>query len=563
MTTRYNFGIRNGQRRRPEPVRNGDRASEVRGVRFTFVAASELVDPSQNDVLRARLGGSAARSYVGCTIGAQTVVQAIAQGGSYADPSTYIPALAGATVRRVDLPGGSVSDEDVAAAMEADWLAFGVAATRVGAVVSVPNARDGFIGDAPALDAAGSFGRFGVRRMYLTGVANVANAGTLIRVVEMSAANGFTAPRGIVTGIAVHGSGGYQPRLAVGRCSAYPTPGTVTDIREGRLVASLAANAMGVVVLDSPLPFEQGDTLAILDCGGAAGTYARRAHGLAPAGNFNFGLNEAVFEDATRTDPTIPFGASYTPTLSSTLNFYDAHALVVEGEPYRRNGILQPTWYGTLRPATGDAPSSVVPSGFSDYQRMPAPQFDRLRATAVRVGMGTISPNDNMSHVLYQFLDLAIPTAVGGPRLGQGVTSVPTTANAYLVDPLADVPVGVDALGPDAIIAIGHCGGQIAPPGGPTTERLFFDSPGAGNNYLNSWPDTNDLGIYNDFIVSYGALAQYLVTTAAMPRNNPAPVWPATFVPGVGSTFSNIARFAFLCESQDAGFTVESYIEAA
>lgn len=547
--------ILNGVRTRPAPIRNGRRSyGPSTFVDVSTIGSSELLG-TPSEWLRAQLGGTAARSLVSYEIDGERIVQTFSQGGSRADPTTYIPALAGATNRFVSLGSGYVTPDDVAEALRLDCIAMGVAATRAANVVSIPGASSPIVGDAPAEGAAGPFGRWGMRRIWASGMTTTANLGTAIRYVQMP------ATAGIVTGLLCHGSGGYRPRLAIGRpTGAFPNPGAITDIREGRMASGLASAAAGVVVLDNPLPFAANEVLVILDCAGpATGTLSIRNFGLTPVGNGNFVLNQGVLVDQARTNPATLFGSSWTPGALTTVNTYDAHAVIFECTPYRRNGQIQPTWYGSVRPATaggGAAATPLVPAGGSDWFRSPAMQANRIRATRMRIAMNVASALENISAAMYVFGDLAYPTAAPGPFLG-GATIQPTVSGAF-ADAACLIELGREVLGANAIVGLGNCGGALAG-GAPSLEQLLFDTAGSPANYTGAWPDNADPSVFNDFVANYLALTQYLVTTSlggAMPGDTPNPNWPANFLPNASDqSFGNIARMAYLLESSDPGFT--------
>lgn len=504
------------------------------------------------------VGGQGARGWAAWERGGDLEVVSLQQGGSRADPRVYEASLSGASHAYADLGSVDRDADEVAAAIVAAAITLGASASaRPGGIVRIRNATNFATGNALTRSSI-SGQRLGCLRVYpdaaqLSAAANNGTAGR--RIVP-----GFV---GRVIAIGTHGNGGYQPILAAGIGGTFAAPGTITNVRSGQLAAGLNSHAAGIVPLDNPLPFSATDALWMYDRSDGTGTRSYRNHGNTPLGQFHYSLNQASTVDTTVTAPT-PFGSTYVPVRSTTFNIYDTLFLVVERAPYQGCMILHPQWFGSHRAATGNSPTALVPSGGSDWFRLRAPQMPRIRATRARIACSTIDANERFCFAMYEAEAATPMTDNTHELLGEGIVQ-PTLANSY-AEGNFDTPIeiGTDALGANAIIAIGNTAGTIAPDGAPATTQILFDVPGTSNRYLNAVPEGTDPEVYNDFIMgadfrptsAQASLAQYLITAAdgnPMPSDTSVADWPALFQTDADDeSLGNIFRGAFVLESSEA-----------
>lgn len=528
-----------------------------------FFSVPESTSASTTDpilIRRSIVGGEAARSWVSYVSRGTRKVIAVQQGGSRCDPRSYIPALAAVTNANfgyASLGAGHQDATAVANAIVATALTFGDTASSIAGTVRIDSATDFLTGDAPALGAEGIHGRWGCFRQYYdAGQLSSTLNGTALRYVVMPPVAGR------VIAIGIHGNLGYRPILAVGRGAAFPAPGMITDIRSGTL-AALSNAQPGIVPLLDPLSFSPSEGLWIMDRSDGSGERSYRNHGSVPTGQFNQVLNQANIFDATVTAPT-PFGATYTPTISANFNIYDTIFLVFETAPYRANGIIQPSWMGAVPlTATAGGPS-ILPTLPSigvggDVFKLLVPALRNVRYTRHRIAMAVVDANENAPCVVYSQGDSLVPTLAPGPLLGQAVMTALVANNWREVTWNSPVNVSSDNLGANPWVCSGFLLAQVAPPGPANVSRLYYYPPGGDGNWLDAWPEGTDPMIYNDYVTSAAANTQnvWFTATSPMPSEDPAPVWPATYLPdATDATFGNMAVQSDLFESSQQGFTL-------
>lgn len=518
--------------------------------------SSEITDPARPYYhRRAWLGGSSARAWASVVRDGQREVVSISQGGSRCNPVGYEPALSGAVHAFATLGSGYVDPAGVAEAVRLAWVGLGAAASRVGAVVTIPGASLPLVGGAPDLDAEGFRGRWGNLRYFIGDVGEQTgpvNGTGLVRLV-------MPAFAGRVIGLGCVGSSGFRPRLAIGRGGPFASPGSITEIREGRMASALNDYATGVVVLDDPLSFSAGEALWMLSCEDGTGTQAYRLH----SDGVNRGTltaGENFLLDTTRATPGTPFGSTYTPNVTNDYPLYGAMFVIVECAPYRADGRLQPSWIGTVRAATGGSPSTVVLANESVHFRHLAPSFQRVRATRARLSVGARSALEGYGVHFYRWLSTAIPAVSGDDLLGAMTRMDPAAPNAY-AETTGVVELGEEVIGTGQIISLGFNFGLRDSGGAGSVTEFVFDPPGAfPSRWLGGWPDDDDGSIHSDWMEDgFGVLSEYRTRQAAgstMPENDPNASMPATFVPNASDDGpTNAARTAYLLESSDPGWS--------
>ncbi len=518
--------------------------------------SSEITDRRSLYHRRGWLGGTSARAWASAIRNGTREVVSIAQGGSRCNPVGFEAALAGASHAFATLGAGYQTPAQVAEAVRLAWVGLGAAATRSDNVITIPGASSPLIGGAPAEGAEGFRGRWGNLR-YESGAVGeqtgAVNGTGLIRLV-------MPATAGRIIGIGCVGSSNFRPRLAVGRGGPWATPGNITQIREGRVASGINSYGEGIVVLDDPLSFSASEGIWVLSCEDGTGTQAYHLHGDSPfTHQGNLTTAENFYLDTTRNTPAVAFGSSYTPTLSSNFAIYGAMFVIVECAPYRSDGRIQPSWIGAVRPATGGTPSNVVLANEAAHFRHRAAQFGRVRATRARLSVGARSAAEGFGVQFYGWTDTTIPSAAGGPLIGELARMDPAAANAY-AETTGVVELGTEAIGANAVVSLGFNFGRIDSGGAGSTTQFIYDPPGAfPSRWLGGYPDDADATRHCDWITDLGTVCEYRTRSSVgstMPENDPNADMPATFEESGGDDGpQNASRAAYLLESSDPGWS--------
>jgi len=522
-------------------------------------------------------GGESARSWVALT-GTDGLVRAVSvrQGGSYANPTSY--GLSAAAHAYADYGSGSATALQAAQAHAAAWVSLGYsasAATTVGSDgltygrVQVLGCRSGTLqtGSARAFAATGS-GRVGTQRIFFGTDAeqsSIAHSGVWIwqRI-------GTALGAGRITSIGCHGTNGYIPRLAVAIGGTFASPGTFTSIRYGDIASGISSHNAGRVAIEA-LPLSGGESIWVGAWSNGTGELSRRAHGSTPSGQFAWTLNEA-YRTVTAANSVVEDGTEAF-SFTGTGNFYTSLFVTFEdsANSYQANGVVAATWYGAVRAATTDSPSTLLPSNANDSFRHTALPMSHLEVRRARIANGTVNANNRMLFWVYSFSDWAWPMA-STPRdsLGRATMPVAPTASSYNEVTL-DSPayVGTSALGSAIGFIFGNCWGLIGG-GAPTSMQILFDAPTGGSTegiYQNHWPNAFNIDVWSDAILdpdnlagtSRQSRAQYYQSRAGhMPMNDDDANLPSTFAVSTGApndqSFGSILRMAVALYPRQLGY---------
>lgn len=582
--------IRSAEARAPRRRAASSRAGRQRGIADEGRVVYRVPPSSSGDSwatdqrLMARgtwTGGTAARSWVALDFedGATDVVST-SHGGSFADPRSY--GLTANDHAYATLGSGHQTGLQHAQAHAAAWQSLGRSATAgsttigglVYGVVRVSGAVRGTLqtGSARAFAATGS-GRVGTQRIYFGTDAeqsSIAHGGEWIWARIVTGAGGLGVGR--ITSIGCHGTGGYLPRLAVAKGGSFAAPGTFTEIRYGDLTTPLSNHNAGRVAIEALAWNPATEPLWVGVWSDGTGALSRRAHGATPTGQFAWTLNEA-YRTVTAAADVVEDG-SETFSFTGTGNFYTSLFVTFEdaANGYQGNGVFASGWYGAVRDATTDSPSSLTPSNANDSFRHTMLPIQYARSSRYRISFNTISASNGVLAWMYSFSDWAWPMA-STPRalLGRRGAYVPTAAGAYNEATWdADIPIGAEQFVSGEVgflfgNAQGATGGGV-----PTGTAIYFDAPTGGSAegvYLNHWPDTFNIDRWSDAILDPDNLAgtnrasrsQYYQSQAGnMPMNDDDASLPATFDVSGGapadSTFGSILRMAISVLPQYGGY---------
>lgn len=447
----------------------GEEPPPDESISFTL-PGSEIFPSTGDDALfyarRGLLGGRLARCWVAFTQEETIYVAAFRHGGSYADPTDFVPALAEATVVEVDLGDSSVSSSDVATAVvDALTLAGVTGATALDGTVTVEAATDLVIPPAVDLTDTSLRGMWGNQRANWgtggegqdlnqnggtggTGSVHLGQIGTAGRVIGMYV---WTRTDGVATVI----------RLAASSGPVYSTtPGMMTLLGQG----SETIQGFGTVISDATA-FGASANLWAQYRSNTAGTagIVYRAHSAFPEGNGNLGVGQELVWDTTASQSAATaFLATYNPTSNATFPIYVCVGLIFElpdaDGNYHADGSL------TLRigdhnddPEHGfqfQADASFL-IGETTHHRFRWLNLDTLSLTEVWRTVSAIGGDEDSSSAVYSWNDLDLPSTVPADLvadLGQMGLSV-VGANQYVLEDPIDL--SETTVGTDAILSIG------------------------------------------------------------------------------------------------------------
>lgn len=543
-------------------------------------------------------GGESARSWLTLAFAdGTTQAVSVAQGGSRANPTSY--GVSASAHAYAEYGSASVTALQAAQAHAAAWVALGRSASASTYVdsdgltygrVTVTGAVAGTLqtGGARSFAATGS-GRVGTQRVYFGTDAEqstVSHSGVWIwqRI-------GTALGAGRITSIGCHGTNGYVPRLAVAIGGTFASPGAFTSIRYGDIASGISSHNAGRVAIEA-LQLSGGESIWVGAWSNGTGELSRRAHGATPSGQFAWTLNEA-YRTVTAASSVVEDG-SETFSFTGTGNFYTSLFVTFEdaANGYQADGVFASGWYGAVRAASGDTPTSLVPGGANDSFRHTALPMARVESRAMRIAFNTVSALNGVLCWCYSFNDWNWPeSSATRRRLGRRGGVVPSTGSAYnsfvwrgsgATDAASDTPIyiGTSALAGDIGFKFGNCQGVVSGGGSPTGTAIWFDPPNRGgeteNLYLGAWPDTFAIDVWNDAILDPDNLAgpnrnsrsQYYQDEAGnMPRNVADATLPDTYDVSSGTpsatppatgprdrSFGSILRAAISIYPQQLGY---------
>lgn len=502
---------------------------------------------------RALVGHTLSRKFVTFVQGGTTFAFSF-EGGLAGSVSRATPPIVG-THAFVDLGAVAQTGAQVATLLAIVMLANGVTGIGVaGDEVSIVDAT-GFATGAPRQNDNELSGMYGFQRGFwgasqtnLSMTPAVANI--LIQIDSPGAALGRTAR---ILGMHVMGqfnAVAFQPRLALASGPAFSTnPGLMTILAQGRVAASITAGNRGVVIFDEPVEVASGDSLWLI-WRANAGDVGFRQHVDVPAGPGDFVPTQNILVDTTASaDPTVAFGATFTPVVASNLTVYTPLGMIFEVQDasgdYPGDGALD-IWVGDQNDDPTHGTQTTAGPGVLDLEtlhfRFPVPQWQAFSITQARSANGAWAPDDDEGFCFYQWPDLNVPATVAPTLLLSGGRVGISAANAYNTVTLGTpLQLGTDAIGANRTVSYGVNFGRVSIGAITTLTAVFGAENGIGageNGGLNLWGDEGQL--WHDYVPAGGGGFGSAAATATeyrtqgtngsiMPTRNPAAVWPDPF----------------------------------
>lgn len=479
---------------------------------------SDLLPVDEFHLRRALVGGTLSRAWVSFMVGATRYVVSIRHNGSGANPIPWVAALTGATHVEVSLPASAQTGAQVATAVAVALTGAGVASTRVGAQLSLASAHT--LLEAPMMTTDESLrGMWGAQRLNYGGNDFGAQQGATGGTGSVHLTN---PGAGRVLGVYIRGGSGMQPRLAYGVGPAYSTdPGAITIRGQGRVSAPVNNADLAFVLFTEPVTLGAGESVWVVFRENA-GTLTYRSHGQTPEGNADAVSGERLIWDTTAsTDPTVAIAASYDPTANNTFTIYPHIGLIYErGPTYPGRGNIS-TIIGCHRDtadsaADGGTVAQTLTSEMVDEAvgfRLALPNWTDARLTQLAIALSAWSAAEDVGAALYQFGDIAIPSAASNALL-RSIGPLGTTGTGWNVHTLASpVPVGVGDLGSNPIVGVFVNAGARNGAGTLGTLRILFDDENP--NGTESWPTLwgDDGRQWDDRIAPFAEPTPYWNTT--------------------------------------------------
>lgn len=385
--------------------------------------SSDLYALDQDHFLRGLIGGTLARCWVSFRQGGTLYAPNFGHGGSSADPTVFVSALAAATAILVDLGTAARSADDVAQDFVDDCSAAGVTGiSRVGATITIAGASDLTI--PPNVDTTNTAER-GMRGAVrddwgdIGGSPNTTGGTDSTVSVHLGVLGSALGRSGRVIavgawGAADLGQGGVGPNMQASTGPVYSlSPTAMTRIGAGRIPTTMPTGPSAAeggtcsVAVIAAGAFTATDNVWVhLQCHGAGvGGIRYRAHGRTPVGRGTVALNQRMIVDTTVTDDaTLGLPDPYTPTVDSDFAIYGSLFVVVEfpdasGNYYADGRMVYR--YGDHNPDRLHGTQTIAPPATLDiettHHRELFPQWTEVEIThvtrAIRdIDVGTEAP---------------------------------------------------------------------------------------------------------------------------------------------------------------------------
>lgn len=524
---------------------------------------------------RGWIGGRYACSWRAWSEGATLRVVSFRQNGSGCDPRNWDDRLAGADWAEADLGSGDITADTIAAAFVTAAATLGSTWTRVGAVTTHATALDAIAPPFRTEDESEA-GMVGAQR-HSFGDGST-DSGGMGGIGLHHLAWTFGAAR--IRAIYMRSSGGLDVRVFFADGPAYAAnPTALSNIVQGVITAA-AANDLRAYLPTEPRAVTDGNRW--IGFKGPGGQNLRfRYEGASPAGLGDFSSAGTLVFDTSASDPSVALPADYDPANGG--GNYDLVSWIgvvvdfADGDGrYRTCEVVRTYvgWHGADPTATvgsGPPERTIAPDMFDEtvHFRWRILHLLTAQLTAIDLGVGLWSAAEDFGGAIYEWPDLAIPSA-GSPALLRSIGAWGTTAaNSWNRHTLATpLEIGETALGAASIIGLGLNCGNRSGIGIPTTLELLFDpNSGASEVYPTAWVDARNQ--WTD-LMSEGANGldeeteyQTRATNGSTaPNGNPNAVWPAnlpidtTLVTDAGP--ENLSRFRLLVVSDQSATVVET-----
>lgn len=540
----------------PQTGGGGEEPGPGGSVAFTLPSSDIFPSTGLEALFYARrglVGGTLARCWVAFDQDGTTYVVAFRHGGSYADPSVFVPSLAGATVIEVDLGAASVTATQVATAVvDALDLAGVTGATSDGGGVVIADASNLVIPAAVDLTDTSLRGMWGLQRddwgTGAEGQSLNADGGTggtgNVHLGQIGTA-------GRIIGIYMWSRTDGVPmvvRLAASTGPVYSTtPGTMTILGQG----TESIQGFGMVLTDAAAFGATSNLWAQYrsDTAGTAGIRFR-LFGQTPEGRGNLGLSQVlVWDTAASASSATPFGATYNPTASATFNIYVAIGVIYEipdaDGNYHANGSITYR-IGDQNPdpehGTQFLAGPGILTGETTHHRFQWLNDTEISVTEVWRTVSAIGASEDSRVAFYgPWDDLDFPSTTPAPLLsdaGPMGLSAPGANQYTLASPL---PVGSEVVGTDVVISLGF--NYIRNGGDPTTYTLpVYLSVAGDSGWLDCWEDDRETW-HDDIPGASGrgylaGVSEYRTRLSAGNANMPT-TWGATYPDPFGTDASD------------------------
>lgn len=473
---------------------------------ITFTLPSSDIFPVDLDHLRrALIGGTLSRSWVAFDQGATTYVLSFNHGGSFADPTIFVPSLSGATHAYVSLGATSRTATQVADAFVSAASGIGVSGiSNIAGVVTVTGASNLVIPPNVDMTDTSLRGMFGAQRDDWGdgGPADLnGNGGTGgIGSIYVGRPGDDLGRGGRVIGAYLCGQGNMQPRLGVSSGPVYSaSPGVMTLLGQGITTATMPTRANGGTwgaSIFEAAAFAVDDDLWAHYRDNGSGGIRFRLHSATPSGPGDFGAGQVlVWDTTTNASSAVAFGATYTPTVNATFSIYTMIGLIFElpdaDGNYPANGRINirvgdhndDINHGTQF----DVPPAII-SGETTHHRWNAFGMTNINVVSVTRAVADLAAGEDSRVALYQFYDLNFPSTTPA-NLVADIGRLNAVENSYNTLTLGTpVPIGTEVLGSNAILALGFNYATVSG-AALTTYVLPVFLDGGGSSWLNCWVD--------------------------------------------------------------------------
>lgn len=502
------------------------------------------------DIFHARrglLGGSLSRAWFAVTVSGTTYAYSFQHNGSRANPVTFVPALAGANHRFIDLGSTARSAAYVAAAVTAALALDSISSASGGTdaegreLLTINNASALILPDAVDTTDNSLRGMWGLQRNdWGTTETPNSQGGT-------SGTGSIHLPplgtNGRILGVYLWGHSSFAPRLAACTGPVHSlSPTAMTVLGQG--VASPIAD-FGVVLFTDPVAVSSTADLWAHYRDDNVGGPMYRLHGSTPVGRGELGSGEQLLWDTTAAYTSADaFGASYTPAVDNNYGIYVAIGVLFEIEDasgnYHGTGAID-IWIGDQNTDYTHGSQFAVSPALLDlettHHRFSIPDWTNTRIVSNRRAVNAIASDEDSSVVYYLWSDLDVPSTGTHPQVAapgpMGLGAAGSNRITTFTYP-TPIEIGTEALGPGSILSIGfnytrQGGSSIA----TYTLPVFLDTGGSG--WLSAWSDEREL--WHDDIPGASGRAPAVGITeyrtvggrGTMPYQDPDDAWPDPF----------------------------------
>lgn len=536
-----------------------------------FTIAMPGSDVFAFDLFHARrglVGGTLSRCYFVVVASGTTRVYSFQHNGSRANPTVHVPSLSTASHRYVDLGSSVNTATQVVAACIASLALDGITATDNGAdssgrrLLRITGVTSVSLPAAVATDNR-ERGMWGLQRDHWgAGAAATLNAdgGTTgtgsIHLGNPNSQSGMSGRTGRVLGVYLWANGNFPPRLAAFTGPAYSTTPTALTTLGEAVSAAINGPGFGGVLFDAAA-FGASANLWAAYRDNTVGGPRYRLHAQTPVGRGDQGLNQfLVWDTVASSSNATAFGASYTPTSSSTFGIYVSIGVIYELQDangrYPADGSID-TWVGdqNTTPAHGTIFSAgpALLDNETTHHRFTLPNWTNYGSTQYRRAYGAIGADEDSRIAFYgPWASLAFP-ASPAPALirDAGILGAAGRSNLYTTMTFGTrVELGTEVLGTAPIVSVGsnyHRAGGLA--NNVITLPVYLDISTGDSSWLDCWVDTRTewhddiIGASGSRAFASGVSEYRTISTPGMPIAAPADTFPNPMAVAAGNDSPN------------------------